>query len=120
MLTLARALSMASTKIVLTFIVAIFLIMLSILYYPDAYLMMDNFANWLANLDLMRNPSDSKQNNAVVRLLINEATSFGVVTTLFARMIVELAFVFCGALWRMVNPPEEGEEPKKKSSMSFY
>jgi len=120
MWTVARALGLASTKIVLTFIVAIFLIMLSILFYPEAYLRMDDFANWLANLDLMRNPSESNQSNAVVRLLINEATIFGVVTTLTARILVELAFLFFGGLWRLVNPPEEGEEPKKKSSVSFY
>ncbi|MDJ0921276.1 MAG: hypothetical protein QNI84_09120 [Henriciella sp.] len=120
MLTVFRALSMASTKIVLTFIVAIFLIMLSILFYPQAYLTMDDFANWLANLDLMRNPSDNSQSNAVVRLLINEATIFGVVTTLVARIIVELLFLLFGGLWRIANPPEPGEAPKEKSKMSFY
>jgi hypothetical protein len=106
MLGLAKALSMASTKIMLTFIVAIFLIILAILFYPTAYLALDDFANWLANLEAIRNPSDNKQSNAVVRVLVSETTIFGVVTTLVARMIVEVFFVLFGGLWRLVNPTE--------------
>ncbi len=114
MFSVLKALSNASSKIVATFIVAIFLILLSIMFYPQAYLAMDDFANWLANLDFMRNPTDNKQGTAVVRVLINEATIFGVVTTLVARMIVELVWLGCIALWRMVNPPED--KPAEASS----
>ncbi len=119
MLSVLKALSKASTKIFLTFVVAIFLILLSILFYPDAYLMLDDFANWLANLDFMRNPSDNKQSNAVVRVLVNEATIFGVVTTLVARMIVELGFMLFGGLWKMVNPPEDAG-PVDTQKSSYY
>lgn len=117
---MTKALSMASTKIILTFIVAIFLIIMSILFYPDAYLAMDDLANWLANLDLIRNPSDNKQNTAVVRVLVSETTIFGVVTTLVARMLVEIGFVICGALWRMVNPPEPEATLQSKDGGNYY
>ena len=102
-----KALSMASTKIILTFIVAIFLILLSIIFYPTAYLMMDDFANWLANLEMIRNPSEDKRNTAVVRVLISETTIFGVVTTLISRMLVEIGVLVFGGRLRMVNPKEE-------------
>jgi hypothetical protein len=110
MLKLFMALSRASTKIVLTFIVAIFLILLSVLFYPQAYLALSDFANWLANMEWIRNPSDNSQNNAFARLLISETTIFGVVTTLAARIIVELGFLFFGGLWRMVNPKDDAKE----------
>ena len=117
---LTKALSMATTKIVLTFIVAIFLIILSILFYPTAYLAMDDFANWLANLDMIRNPSDNKQSTAVVRVLVSETTIFGVVTTLVARMSVEIGFVGTSALWRVVNPPEPEAKLESKESGNYY
>lgn len=117
---LTKALSMASTKIILTFIVAIFLIILSILFYPTAYLAMDDFANWLANLDMIRNPSDNKQSTAVVRVLVSETTIFGVVTTLVARMLVEIGFVATSGLWRMVNPPEPEPTLQNKEDGKYY
>ena len=112
MFKLFRALSMASTKIVLTFIVAIFLILLSILFYPQAYLAMSDLANWLANQEWIRNPSDDSRNTAVARILVSETTIFGVVTTLVARIVVELGFLFFGGLWSLMNPKEE---PKDKT-----
>lgn len=113
MFKLFRALSMASTKIVLTFIVAIFLILLSILFYPQAYLAMSDLANWLANQEWIRNPSDDSRNTAVARILVSETTIFGVVTTLFARVIVELGFLFFGGLWGLMNPKEKTEDKEE-------
>ena len=101
---------MASTKIVLTFIVAIFLILLSILFYPEAYLAMSDLANWLANQEWIRNPSDDSRNTAVARILVSETTIFGVVTTLVARVFVELGFLLFGGLWNLVNPKEKTED----------
>lgn len=107
MWTILRAMSFSSTKIVLTFIVAIFLIILSLLFYPTAYLGMSDLANWLANLDWIRNPSDDQHSTAVVRLLVSETTIFGVVTTLVARMVVEILWFTTALLWRLANPKSE-------------
>lgn len=123
MLSLLGTLSKASSKIFLTFIVAIILIIMSILFYPDAYLRLDDFANWLANLDILRNPSDNKQGTAVVRMLLNETTIFGIVVTLVARMIVEILFFATVGMWRLANGKPEAEvekatpaEPKSTSA----
>lgn len=104
---LAKALSNASAKIIATFFMVLFLIMLGILFFPGAYNGVNDFANWIANLDFIRNPDFGEQGVAVTRVFINEATIFGIVTTLIARIVVELIFFSSGALWRMVNPKED-------------
>ena len=110
MWTLARALSNASAKIIATFFMVLFLIMIGILFFPAAYNAVNDFANWIANWDMVRNPDFGEQGVAVTRVFINEATIFGVVCTLIARMVVEVLFFGAGALWRLVNPPEETPE----------
>lgn len=118
MWSLLGTLSKASSKIFMTFVVAIILIIVSILFYPDAYLKLDDFANWLANLDILRNPSDNKQGTAVVRMLLNETTIFGIVVTLVARMIVELLFFATAGMWRLANgsDDEDSAAPEVKTA----
>lgn len=119
---LARALSNASAKIVATFFMVLFLIMIGILFVPSAYNGVNDFANWIANWDMVRNPDFGEQGKAVTRVFINEATIFGVVTTIIARMVVELLWFGAGALWRLVNPSEDAAAPKGSAngSASFY
>ncbi len=104
---LARALSNASAKIIATFFMVLFLIMIGILFFPSAYNGVNDLANWIANLDFIRNPDFGEQGVAVTRVFINEATIFGIVTTLIARIVVELLFFGFGALWRLVNPKSD-------------
>jgi len=104
---LAKALSNASAKIIATFFMVLFLIMLGILFFPGAYNGVNDFSNWIANLDFIRNPDFGEQGVAVTRVFINEATIFGIVTTLIARIVVELLFFGSGALWRLVNPKSD-------------
>lgn len=98
-----RALSNASLKIVATFFMVLFLVMIGIVYAPNAYNAINDFANYLANLEMVRNPSFGDQGVAVTRLFINEATIFGVVCTLIARAVVEVLFFTLGVMWRVAN-----------------
>lgn len=104
-----RVLSMASTKILATFFMTLFLIMVGILFFPSAYNGVNDFANWIANLDWIRNPQFGEQGKAVTRVFINEATIFGIVSTLIARLVVEVLFLIFGGLWGLINGSSEDE-----------
>lgn len=109
MWTLFRSLSNASAKIAATFVMVLVLIMIGILFFPGAYNAVNDFANWIANLDFIRNPDFGEQGVAVTRVFINESTIFGIVTTLIARMVVEIIWWGSAQIWKMVNPPDETE-----------
>lgn len=98
-----RALSNASAKIIATFFMVLFLIMIGILFFPGAYNAVNDFANYLANLEMVRNPNLGEQGVAVTRVFINEATIFGVLCTLIARAVVEVIFFLMALLWRLAN-----------------
>ena len=83
------------------------LIMLGVLFVPSAFNNVNDFANYLANMDWVRNPDIGEQGVAVTRVFINESSIFGILMTLIARIFVELIWWVCGRLWRMVNPVEE-------------
>ena len=98
-----RALSNASMKIVATFFMVLFLVMIGIIYFPGAYNAVNDFANHIANLEMVRNPDLGQQGVAVTRVFINEATIFGIVCTLIARAVVEVLFFLFGLMWRVAN-----------------
>ena len=106
MLMLFRSMSNASAKIVATFFMVLILIMVGILFVPGLFNGVNDFANYLANLEFIRNPNLGEQGVAVTRVFINESSIFGIVMTLIARIVVEILWWGTGALWRMVNPPE--------------
>lgn len=83
------------------------LIMLGVLFVPSAFNNVNDFANYIANMDWVRNPDIGEQGVAVTRVFINESSIFGILMTLIARIFVELIWWVCGRLWRMVNPVEE-------------
>ena len=103
---LFRSMSTASAKIIATFFMVLILIMLGIMFAPAAFNGVNDFANYLANLDWVRNPDVGEQGVAVTRVFINESSIFGIIMTLIARIVVEIIWWGTGALWRMVNPPE--------------
>ena len=104
---LFRSMSNASAKILATFFMVLILIMLGIIFAPAAFNGVNDFANYLANLDMIRNPNFGEQGVAVTRVFINESSIFGIVMTLIARVFVEVIWWGAGALWALVNPPDE-------------
>lgn len=107
MWTLLRALSNGSAKILATFFMVLILMMLGVLFVPSVFNGVNDFANYLANLDMIRNPNLSDQGIAVFRVFINEAAIFGILMTLIARIVVEIIWWGSAKLWTLVNPPEE-------------
>lgn len=106
MLMLFRSMSNASAKILATFFMVLVLIMVGIVFVPGLFNGVNDFANYLANLEFIRNPSLGEQGVAVTRVFINESSIFGIVMTLIARIVVEILWWSTGALWRMVNPSD--------------
>ena len=85
------------------------MIMLGVMFVPSAFNGVNDFANYLANLDWVRNPDIGEQGVAVTRVFINESSIFGIVMTLLARVVVELLWWGTGSLWRLVNPKEDDD-----------
>ncbi len=120
MLILLRSLSNASSKILATFFMVLVLMMLGVLFAPSAFNGVNDFANYLANLNWIRNPNLGEQGVAVFRVFINEQSIFGIVMTLIARVVVELLWWSSGQLWRMVNPPEPEPTLQKQEGGNYY
>lgn len=117
---LFRSLSNASSKILATFFMVLVLMMLGVLFVPSVFNGVNDFANYLANLNWIRNPNLGEQGVAVFRVFINEASIFGIVMTLIARVVVELLWWSSGQLWRIVNPPEPEPMLQKKEGGKYY
>lgn len=117
---LFRSLSNASSKILATFFMVLVLMMLGVLFAPSAFNGVNDFANYIANLNWIRNPNLGEQGVAVFRVFINEASIFGILMTLIARVVVELIWWGSSRLWRMVNPPEAPVATSNEKSASFY
>ena len=90
MLSVLKTLSSAGSKIIATFFMVLILIMLSVLFFPQGFNLVSDAANHLANLEIARNPPVSERGKTLVRLFINEASIFGILITLIARMVVEI------------------------------
>ncbi len=117
---LFRSLSNASSKILATFFMVLVLMMLGVLFVPSVFNGVNDFANYIANLGWIRNPNLGDQGVAVFRVFINEASIFGILMTLIARVVVELIWWSSGQLWRMANPPEAPLPSSSEKSASFY
>ena len=98
MLRLLGGFSIASTKIVATFFMVIILMLLGIVFFPRQLNQINDFANWIANIDFVRNPDIPQTAVAVFRNFVNETTIFGILMTLIARAFVEFIFWIC-AVW---------------------
>lgn len=117
---LFRSLSNASSKILATFFMVLVLMMLGVLFVPSVFNGVNDFANYIANLGWIRNPNLGDQGVAVFRVFINEASIFGILMTLIARVVVELLWWSSARLWKMVNPPDAPVAPSSEKSSSFY
>ena len=105
MLKLLRGFGLVSTKIVLTFFMVIFLLLIGFAFFPDLLNRMQDFTNWIESH--VRDPNIDERGKYLFRTLVNENTIFGIIMTLIARALIEFIFWICGMLWRLVNPPEE-------------
>ena len=113
---LVRAMSSAGSKIVATFFMVLVLIMFSILFWPAGFNALNDFANVIANTEMIRNPDLSDRGVTLTRLFINEASIFGILLTLVARMVVEIIWFTTILLWRVANPksePQTGDEAQR-------
>ncbi len=116
-----RALSNASAKLVATFVMVIVLMLLGLVLFPTQLNQLNDFANWIANWEMIRNPDIPEQGKFLFRTLVNESTIFGILTTLIARMVVEVLWWGSVRLWAMVNPPEETEpQPATEGTKAGY
>jgi len=96
----------SSSKIMLTFVVMLFLTVLLILFWPSAYVGLQDFAEWMD--DGVRNPPfESEQNIAIYRLFVNSTTILGVIMTLISRAIVDMVAFAGGQLYKGMRA--EGE-----------
>ena len=107
MWTIFRSVSNASSKIIATFFMVMVLILIGVMFVPSLFNSVNDFANYLANLDWVRNPDFGDQGVAVTRVFINESSIFGIIMTLIARVFVEIIWWGAGQLWTLVNPPED-------------
>lgn len=102
---LLRGFGLVSTKIVLTFFMVIFLLLIGFAFFPDALNRLQDFTNWIEGQ--VRDPDIDERGKYLFRTLVNENTIFGIIMTLIARALIEFIFWICGILWRLVNPPED-------------
>ena len=79
------------------------------------FVQINDFANWIANIDFVRNPDIPQTAVAVFRNFVNETTIFGILMTLIARAFVEFIFWICAVLWRVANPREDEDGFKRRS-----
>lgn len=117
MLKLLGGFTMVSSKIVLTFFMVIFLLLVGFAFFPDVLNRLQDFTNWIEGQ--IRDPDIDERGKYLFRTLVNENTIFGIIMTLIARALIEFIFWICGIMWRAVNPPEEEETtPGRAPAMS--
>lgn len=116
MWSLGRALSNASAKLVATFFMVIFLMLLGLVFFPTQLNQLNDFANYVANWEWIRNPDIPEQGKFLFRTLVNESTVFGILTTLIARAVVEVLFYTLGVMWRIANREDDSQASQNSNS----
>jgi len=111
MLSLTKTMSSASAKLVATFFMVILLMLFAFAFFPNAINEFKEGIQRFLLTDFMRNPPLNAQGELLFDLLITEATIFGIIMTLIARMVVEMIAWGMGRLWRLVNPKEDEIQP---------
>lgn len=112
MLKLLGGFSLVTSKIVATFFMVIFLMLIGFAFFPDLLNSMSDFTNWVEGW--VRDPDLDERGKFLFRTLVNENTIFGIIMTLIARAVIEFLFWAFAALWRLVNP----EEPKQDTPVT--
>ncbi len=114
MLSLVGMFARASTKLFMTFVVAIILVLLAFAFYPQALNQLSDFTNFLEGH--LRNPDLSEQGKFLFRTLVNENTIFGIVTTIIARSIVEFVSWIGGLIFKSAGKSEDARVAKGSHS----
>lgn len=114
MLKLLGGFTLVSSKIVATFFMVIFLMLLGFAFFPDLLNRLSDFTNWIEGQ--IRDPNMDDRGKFLFRTLVNENTIFGIIMTLISRAIIEFLFWITAVMWRLVNPPEETEGTKPKQA----
>jgi len=117
MLALSKALGNASAKLVATFFMVILLMLTGLVFFPTQLNQLNDFANYVANWEVIRNPDIPEQGKFLFRTLVNESTVFGILTTLISRAIVEVLFYTLGAMWRVANRDDDHTGPDLLAEM---
>ncbi|MEO0983087.1 MAG: hypothetical protein AAFX03_10595 [Pseudomonadota bacterium] len=78
----------ASTKMVATFVVVIVFFLICFAFAPWIIRGLQDVAEWMDNY--LRTPPLNEQALILYRTLVNENTLLGIITTVVARMIVEI------------------------------
>ena len=112
----------SSSKIMMTFIVMLLLTFVMIIFVPNAYTGLQDFAEWID--DGIRNPPFSEERNvAIYRIFVNSTTILGVIMTLISRAIVDfVAFVggrLAGGL-RAESEVDEAEAAAGITDQGYY
>ena len=116
--TLARAFSLATSKIAITFFMVIFLMLLGFAYFPDLLNRLSDFCNQLEGH--LRDPNLDDRGKFLFRTLVNENTIFGIIMTLIARSVVELCFWVLGGMWKLANGDPKKKAEKKRNDPEDY
>ena len=110
MLKLLGGFTLVSSKIVATFFMVIFLMLLGFAFFPDLLNRLSDLTNWIEGQ--IRDPDMNERGKFLFRTLVNENTIFGIIMTLISRAIVEFLFWITTLMWRLANPPEEATGAK--------
>ena len=106
----------SSSKIMLTFLVMLLLTFLLILFWPNAYTGLQDFAEGID--DAIRNPPfDEERNVAIYRLFINSTTILGVIMTLISRAIVDFVAFVGGRMEKGVRAESEVDAAEARAGI---
>ncbi|MEL6568779.1 MAG: hypothetical protein AAFQ22_10205 [Pseudomonadota bacterium] len=106
MMMLLGSLTRASTKLVLSFVLVIVIMVLSFAFAPG---MIRGLQDWIEALnEILRTPPLLNDQGLILyRTLVNENTIFGILLTLMARAIIEVcAFAFGQGMKAARGKPE--------------
>ena len=81
---------LVTSKIIATFFMVIFLMLLGFAFFPDLLNRMADFTNWIEGQ--IRDPNMDDRGKFLFRTLVNENTIFGIIMTLIARAVIEFLF----------------------------
>lgn len=114
---LAKSMTNASAKLIATFFMVLALMLLAFAFFPGVINGLREAIQEFLLTDFMRDPPLNEQGELLFDMLINEASIFGIVMTLFARMLVEILFWGLVRLWRIANPEET---PADTAGSAYY
>ncbi|MEM6535169.1 MAG: hypothetical protein AAF613_05955 [Pseudomonadota bacterium] len=106
----------ASAKLIATFFMVLALMLLAFAFFPGFINGLREAIQHFLLTDFMKDPPLNEQGELLFDMLINEASIFGIIMTLIARMLVEILFWGLVRLWKLANP----EEPAATTGSAPY